>query len=804
MLRGSVKPLTCAFVAFILLGTLSAKTTFADDNEFEFGGTITSLPNTTGFVGDWVVAGRTVHVTSSTRIDQEEGSPAVGRRVEVEGMLRPDGSVTATEVEVKEGNADDLNNFEFRGRVETLPSATNFVGDWVVAGRTVHVTSSTSIQTVAGPVAVGVPVKITGTVLSDGSIAARKVQTERNDHISFFEFEGTVQTLPAIPGLLGDWVVGGRTVHVTSLTRIDTEDCPIAAGSRVEVKGVVRADGSVDAVKVECDKGDDEFEFTGIVTGLPNTTGFVGDWVVDGRTIHVTSATDIEQEDAILSVGALVKVEGVRRADGSIDATKIEVERSSGDVRPVPAFELHGFVEQLPATAGLVGDWVISGRTVHVTSATLIRPSAGSIAVGSFVEVRGTLRGDNTVDALTVELERAEGDGQLTPRFVLYGLVELLPAGPNFTGDWVVSGRTVHVGSSTQVLRENRPLAVGSFVKIVGTLRADGSIDAVRIQVKRGDTTDRRLNFFEVFGTVESLPSSGLVGDWRISGLVVRTTSATSFAPRNRTLAAGSHVKVVGRLLPDGTLEADRIVAQGDVDESGDFVSTHYDDFLNREPDDSGFEFWRNDIEKCGADAQCREVKRINVSAAFFLSIEFQRTGYLVYKLYLASFGRVPTLAEFQADMKTIGAGVVVGEPRWEQKLAANRDAFLADWANHPAFAARYGGMTNAQYVDALLANAGLTLKASEREALISGLNAGTLSRADVLRQIVENEQFSQREFNRAFVVMQYFGYLRRDPDASGLNFWLSKLNQFKGNYIQAEMVKAFISSVEYRRRFGK
>jgi hypothetical protein len=64
------------------------------------------------------------------------------------------------------------------------------------------------------------------------------------------------------------------------------------------------------------------------------------------------------------------------------------VERGSGDVRPVPAFELHGFVEQLPATAGLVGDWVISGRTVHVTSATLIRPSAGSITVGSSVEYR--------------------------------------------------------------------------------------------------------------------------------------------------------------------------------------------------------------------------------------------------------------------------------------------------------------------------------------------------------------------------------------------------------------------------------
>jgi hypothetical protein len=58
---------------------------------------------------------------------------------------------------------------------------------------------------------------------------------------------------------------------------------------------------------------------------------------------------------------------------------------------------------------------------------------------------------------------------------------------------------------------------------------------------------------------------------------------------------------------------------------------------------------------------------------------------------------------------------------------------------------------------------------------------------------------------------MQYFGYLRRNPfdppeatgDFQGYNFWLNKLNQFNGNFVQAELVKAFISSVEYRHRFG-
>lgn len=463
MLRGSVKPLICALVAFILLGTLSARQTFADENEFEFEGVISSLPSTPGFIGDWVVAGRTVHVTSTTRIDQEEGSPAVGRRVEVEGVLRPDGSVDAREIEVEDD--EDFDDFQFRGRVEALPGTSNFVGDWVIAGRTVHVTSATFIQTVHGPVAVGVPVKVIGKLRPDGTIDARKIQTEKKDHVSFFEFEGTVQSLPST-GLIGDWVVSGRTVHVTSLTVIDTDDGPIRVGSRVEVKGLVRPDGSVDAVKIETEDDDDEFEFVGIVGSLPNTAGFVGNWVVDGRTVRVTSATEIDQDDALLSLGALVEVEGVRRADGSIDATEIEVLRGATDVRPVPTFELHGFIEQLPSTPGLVGDWVVSGRAIHVTNATMLHPGASAFTVGTFVEVRGTLRADNTVDASTIEVERAEGHGRLTPRLVLYGRVELLPSTSNFVGDWVVSGRTVHVGSSTQVLGENRPLAVGSSVKI--------------------------------------------------------------------------------------------------------------------------------------------------------------------------------------------------------------------------------------------------------------------------------------------------------------------------------------------------
>jgi hypothetical protein len=249
------------------------------------------------------------------------------------------------------------------------------------------------------------------------------------------------------------------------------------------------------------------------------------------------------------------------------------------------------------------------------------------------------------------------------------------------------------------------------------------------------------------------------------------------------------------------------LITYGDVANPIDFpsymVRQQYVDFLNREPDQSGDDFWTNEIASCGADASCVEVKRINVSAAFFLSIEFQQTGYYVYRLYNASYGRVPLLQEFQPDNMSISSGVIVGADGWEAKLAGNKQAFVQNWVQRPDFQARYSGLTNEQYVDTLIANVGVTITSAERDNLVQDLVNGK-SRADVLAELVENPTVTQQEFNSAFVLMQYFGYLGRDPDSAGFNFWLNKLNQFNGNFVNAEMVKAFLESTEYRGRFGQ
>jgi len=254
------------------------------------------------------------------------------------------------------------------------------------------------------------------------------------------------------------------------------------------------------------------------------------------------------------------------------------------------------------------------------------------------------------------------------------------------------------------------------------------------------------------------------------------------------------------------------------ISNSADFVMQHYRDFLGREPDASGLNHWSGEIEGCGVDAQCREVKRVNVSAAFFLSIEFQGTGNLVYKMYKAGFGDVPGTpvavrrAAFMADTRRIQstpAQVVVGQGGWEQQLEANKQAFALEFVRRPAFQAAHGGKGAGAFVDSLFANAGVQPSAQERQAAVAAFGAGGEDgQAAALRAVAESEAVSSRTFNEAFVLMQYFGYLHRDPDEgpdtdlSGFHYWLRKLEESGGDFHRAEMVRAFIEAGEYRDRF--
>jgi len=268
------------------------------------------------------------------------------------------------------------------------------------------------------------------------------------------------------------------------------------------------------------------------------------------------------------------------------------------------------------------------------------------------------------------------------------------------------------------------------------------------------------------------------------------------------------------------------------IDATRNFVRQNYLDFLNRAPDASGDNFWSNQIDSCGANAACVQFKRVNTSGAFFLSIEFRDTGYFVYRLNKAAFGYLPDnpvtgarpvpvrYEDFMPDTQKIGEGLVVNSPGWEQKLAANRHAFLLDFVSRSgasggrAFLDKFPlGKSAAEIIDTLFTNAGVQPTASERQTLVNQLAVNpdsTQLRAAALEAVADHPRLQQQERSRAFVLMQYFGYLRRNPDDApeekrnfdGYGFWLGKLDDNGGDFVRAEMVKAFLESTEYRQRF--
>jgi hypothetical protein len=253
------------------------------------------------------------------------------------------------------------------------------------------------------------------------------------------------------------------------------------------------------------------------------------------------------------------------------------------------------------------------------------------------------------------------------------------------------------------------------------------------------------------------------------------------------------------------------------IDETQFFVRQQYRDFLNRAADDEGLAFWSNQILSCGTDAACIADRRINVSAAFFLSIEFQETGFLVYRLYRSSFGQAPQhVNEFLLDTRTIGQGVIVNSPGWQELLETNKVVFIDDFVSRAQFSQQYPlTLSPVEFVNQLDASAGGALSANEKTAAVAefagaATSDNTGARAKVLRRVAESQTFTQRERNPGFVLQEYFGYLQRNPDEApdtsleGYNFWLQKLNEFNGDYRRADMVKSFLISTEYRARFGK
>jgi hypothetical protein len=293
-------------------------------------------------------------------------------------------------------------------------------------------------------------------------------------------------------------------------------------------------------------------------------------------------------------------------------------------------------------------------------------------------------------------------------------------------------------------------------------------------------------------GTQDRLTITDAAGNYNFGGLepngfynITPTRANYVFSPNSRSFSAlGHHVDVA--------FNGSYIGARANpLDTAEYFVRQQYLDFLGREPEEAGLNGWVNTINNCASvDTRC---DRVHVSEAFFRSLEFQERGYFLYRFYSTALGRKPDYAEFAPDLARV-SGFLTSD-----QLEAAKAAFVNSFTVRPAFMARYDSLNNAEYVDALIRTAGVNL--SDRQSMIDALNAGSRTRASVLRQIAESGEVYSRYYNQAFVVMEYFGYLQRDPDALYLN-WIVTLDANPAD--SRRMVEGFVNAPEYRARFAR
>ncbi|MGH9943921.1 MAG: Calx-beta domain-containing protein [Pyrinomonadaceae bacterium] len=349
----------------------------------------------------------------------------------------------------------------------------------------------------------------------------------------------------------------------------------------------------------------------------------------------------------------------------------------------------------------------------------------------------------------------------------------------------VVGSSTIQFGSAAFTISEGAGSATITITRIGDTSGAA----IVNVAVTSG-TASERADFTTVLDVVNfaagetSRTFTVLISDDAYAEFD-ETANLTLSGLTNASLGTQNTATLViadNDLAPSGINPADGIEF---------FVRQHYLDFLNREPEQAGFDSWVNTLRNCPAgDTSC---DRIAVSSAFFRSDEYQLKGYFVIRFHLAAFGRLPNFHEFISDSQRINAATGA-------EVVVNQAAYANEFVLRAEFRGIYDALNNTQYVDRVLQTAGVTVP--NRTQLIADLNSNTITRAQALRNIVESSQFFQAAFNRGFVASQYYGYLRREPEPAGFQAWLTFLNANPGDF--RTMVNGFVNSIEYRLRFGQ
>jgi hypothetical protein len=430
-----------------------------------------------------------------------------------------------------------------------------------------------------------------------------------------------------------------------------------------------------------------------------------------------------------------------------------------------------------------------------------------SIGIETDILTASAMTGSN--GTLTISMRRSSSIGS-NPMF------KLIPQKPGYIFD--PSSLTFHFADGDQNViftgsLSGAPVTYLQFSSL-GYVVSEGDGSATITVTRTGDTsTAAGVSYFTGDGTgtqkSDYVMSTGSLdfapGETTKSFTVLIIDNAyVKGPPKSVTVILRLAAPTGGAFLGDSgfasliILDNDQVTATtSPLDTAQFFVRQHYYDFLNRLPDQPGLDYWAGHIAHCGSDSNCLRNERVGVSAAFFIEEEFQRTAFLVYRFYAGSVGLLPDYAHFMVDRNRL-----IGSAQLPQSTLA----FANDFVQRGVFTQLYpASLTPTEFVNKLFNTAQLMPYDAERQQAIQALTAGSKTRAQVLLDVIEIPELKNRLYNPAFVLMQYYSYLRRDPDADGYQFWLNVLNNKLPNDDSGyrAMVCAFITSLEYQDRFS-
>lgn len=377
------------------------------------------------------------------------------------------------------------------------------------------------------------------------------------------EWRGILEARPA--GVVGDWVVGGRTFTATAGTQLKQEHGVLQVGVCTEVKYQTVSAG-YQAIKIsseesyKCngngggDNGGTVVKRYARIEAMP-TNGLIGAWTIGGSGYTTDVNTYFEQEHGGYGIGVCVEI---KHPANSTVLTKLSTEHDykcngsggNGGGGANPQGELYGVINSFPAT--LIGQWVIGGVTFTTDTATQFRQEHGAFAQGVMVEVKFYTDANGANHAIKIESKYGtdqgghdnDGNGSYEGyEGHAYGQIEAMPTG-GMTGAWTIGGFTYTANDATRFEQEHGALAVGVNVKVKYYLDAGNNRIAVKIKSTNENGGITNPDHFKMYGYVQSMPANSFNGQWTVNGITFTGDQNSRFVENHGLLAIGAYVEL--------------------------------------------------------------------------------------------------------------------------------------------------------------------------------------------------------------------------------------------------------------------